>query len=875
MNEPTATPSNIINVSHSREALREKLLNEYSKIFLVSGKQLDQDDSAFNTYVINALSYHMADLLYNTTFLYRESTLVTAELPDTILNWATYLDYTPNKASAAKTNLLIEIDLGNQKAGTLGANTIDSSFSATIPEGHEFRSINNMVFKAKYRTDIEISGNVSGENNIRVEVTKDTGRYSVPYNINIINTKSVLSFLVEVEQYDEEISEYTIPELKPFEYFYKKIQMQNMDDSIIGIKVEMVKTQNTLNPQTGATEINEIKEEWPERNLATLEPNEIGYEAIIHKHGVELLFGNGAFGKQPSKEDRLRVTLRITKGKKGNVMAGTIINGEEMLSKFKVDYKVINPEEATDGKDFESLDDIKRNSINSLKALHRIVSHEDYVNLPDILHSDSNIVSEPILKRSDLTCNDVNLYLVTDFNKRIAKTNSIPIDIPFDHNVEFKPYTIFQYDNREWVCPFSLQVELDRKLIDFYYVISRNIFTFNRTYMMQDPNGHNVARTLLSRCYSQYMSETDTIDIFSYVVVSDIAYYSYRQTMSVISNSGITVLDPTETIHSNDNNIIVYLYTIPRKDIIHVSKIELNNYETELATSIEKLSTQYVTDENISFELKGITYSHIIGDSPANYRGLDIPVFDREYWESLSLDEKNNIQMLMINNIIQRVNDHDTRMMNVNISGKFAKTIGTTSNTQYTTEDFITLSIKNDTLNLPDPSLDESKGKFIALSDIADQNDEFYKFSGNLVFSDGIRWVPKSVGKGTYIRNKEDGFVYATDGRRWIRPNFDIPIKFKIEIYSHNISNSLVDTCKTLIVNYINSLGIERNIYLSKITELLHELSDITHIRIIKPETDIIYRNLFKNMTKEDMYLYTPEYIYTDKNNVEIIPILS
>jgi len=865
----TTTSKSIVDVSTSREEIRKKLLEEYSKIFLVSGKQLDNSDSAFNTYVLNALSYHLSDLLYYTTFLYRESTLVTSELPDTILNWSTYLDYMPKKAVPAKVNLLIQMDLGGQdQLVTNPSSGIPVAISAVIPRGHNFYAGNNIVFKSKYETKISVNGT-----EISIRVIKEDGEYSVPYNVNIVNDKSVLSFLIEAEQYEEQEYEFIIPQLQPFEYFYKKIQLPHSDDNIVDIKVLVSEPAISDTNHDGVIDDDDrVYEIWPERKLALLTPNEKGFEAIVTSNGVELLFGNGAFGKQP--KGILKVILKVTKGESGNVMAGTIQHGDEMISDFVVAYSVINTEEAEGGRNFETLDEIKRNSISSLKMIKRIVSREDYVNLPDVLEIDTNIVSEPILKRSDLTCNDVDLYLVINYNKKIAWTNSIPIKLPYDTDVELKPQTIFNYEDKEWICPFTIKTDLDKKVVNYFFVKPFILFTFNTTYKKTDPQNHDIAKSILSKCSSEYLSEYDMIQFESYIVVTDVAYNTFRQTLTLVSPSGNIVMDPDNTEFIENNNIMKFTYKKLRKDVENVNKIIITNYETNINSGTEVISTQYESTNEIQFSLNNITYSHIIGDNPSEYLGLDVPVFEKTYWDGLTRDEQNKIQLQAISDLIQRVNEHDTRMMNVNISGKFAKTIGKTYNIKYSEPDYCVEGIFTQPADIPDPTLQEYKGKFIAISDINDTTYEYYTYSGNILFSDGVRWVPKRVGRGTLIRNNLNNLIYATDGRRWVLPYYDLPLKFTIEVHSNAISNTLVDKCKNLVVDYVNSRGIQNSIYLSKITDLLHNLDDVNYVRIIHPETDIIYRDLIKNMKKEDMYFYTPEYVYTTKQDVEIIPII-
>ena len=814
-------------ISTSREEIRQKLLEEYAKILLVNSEDLDQSDSAFNTYVLNALSYLMADALFYGTIVYRESIFITAQLPESIINWAIYLDYTPRKATAAEVGLLIELP-------------IEQAFTAKIPKGHPFRAANNIIFRSKYDVMIDVSPSGSK----KVEIDTGSNIYAIPISVSSINNVPYMSFVIDAIQYDIVEEEFTIPTLNPYEYYYKQVNLPESDDNVLDIEVYIN---------------NEL---WTQKKLVLLAPNEKGYEAIIHKNSVELLFGNGYFGKQPS--GNMKVIIKTTKGSKGNVIPGTITTGDPLVCDFDVKYSVINPESAKNGSDFEDLNSIKRNAINSLKMLRRLVSEEDFQNIQYILGLDQTVLSKPILKRSDLACNDVYVYIAIDWNNRIVPTHTIPVDSDASIIV-YKPFSIFTYEGREWYCPFEIHLDFLNKLATFYYLNPRNIFELTKIF-------ENSANHLVSKLESRYKTDTDEIEFICYIIqTSPNIIITFSQELVLESAYSTNTYTPvtTETL---EYNIIKFTYRIPRSQVLDVRKITVNTYED--TGSGATLTTQYETNSELIFSLKEITYSHII-DHPSMsgwFQILDIPVIEKEFFDNLTDSEKDQLQIFIITQLMTQVNSYNKRLMNVHVSGKFAKTLGITSNTQFSTPDYFVVKIVDDIANLPDPST--IPGQYVALSNLQDPTSPWYIYSGHLLISNGSEYKGLHVGRGTMIRSLENPQdLFVTDGRRWIKPLYPIPLNFVVEIHSSSLSESLLENVKDVILNYVNNIGIEGNLYLSKVTDLIHNLREIKYCRIIKPETDIIYKDIIENQKKEQFYYYTPEYLYTIRENITLIPV--
>jgi len=812
-----------IDITTSREVLRKRLLEEYAKILSVEEKQLDQFDTAFNTYIQNVQSYLIADLLFLASIVYRESNAITANLLESIQNWATYLGYTPRKAVPAKVSVLVQVD-------------ISQPFTATIPFNHRFLAVGNIPFRSTKEYEISVLANGAKS----VLARDDEGNITnVAFSVDTINNKTYMSFLVECEQYDIREDQFVVPDLKMYEYFSKSITLDT-DDHILGVDVY-------VREDTAETK-------WKEKKIILAQANEPCYELIVHKDSVELLFGNGFFGRQP--KGTVRVVLKLTKGSKGNVMPGSIVTGDPLKSEFPVKYLVTNVERAKGGQDYESVDEIRRNSINSIKTLDRIVSEEDYVNAPQLLHCETNLVTKPILKRSDLACNDIYLYFIIEFNDQIALTHTIPIQVP-PISVSYAPFETFEYSDKQWVCPFSVQVDHLTKTLRFVYIKPYQNYTVRETYSKPD------AQTFISKVEHYYNKDFDVFEFYVYVIV-------FTQNLQVdarlrlITSAWTKVYDKTDMTVYNYNSF-EFVFRIPRQDITQNKvNLQIETYVNEGTGFV--VDRVYKTTEESMTSLD-VTYSPIVTIDDTEW-GLDVPVFEADYWNSLSDDDRTKLVLDVIDKFVVGIECYNYRMMNTHISGKFVKTLGKITNTKFTTPDYLVVGVYNKSTDLPNPQ--DVPGKYAALSQVSDPTDPLFQYTGHVVMSDGQQWQGLHVGRGTVVKDLE-GNVYVTDGVRWIQPYYDLPLKFVVEIHTDSPSSELIYRCKEVIKTHVNSLKVEESLFLSQLVDKLHNIPDVKYCRIIQPATDIVYRDIMQNLSKEDLYVYTPEKLWTRDEDIQIL----
>lgn len=100
---------------------------------------------------------------------------------------------------------------------------------------------------------------------------------------------------------------------------------------------------------------------------------------------ITIFFGDNAQGKIPDLGGVIRATYRIGGGLDGNVPAESItaVNAVFTFNAIPVPVAVINPEAASGGEDRMSIDEAKVLGPQSLRALNRAVTYDDFVTLAE------------------------------------------------------------------------------------------------------------------------------------------------------------------------------------------------------------------------------------------------------------------------------------------------------------------------------------------------------------------------------------------------------------------------------------------------------------------------------------------------------------
>jgi len=800
----------------SRSIIENRLFQEVQAILNTQNAKLDSKQSAFSTFILRALAQQISNALLFGTVVHRESSLVTALLPETIRNWAKYIAYTPSKAIPAKTMVLLQIPLVGQ-------------FETIVQKGFKFYAIGNIPFKNDFETKIKFLNNA-----VEVSYTDDTGPVplvkTLPYTIVQNGNIPVLNIDLSCTQTDVEELQFQISNLLSHEFYQYNFRISDKNQFITNVVVS-----DDMVPSYKITS-----------NIFASDATDYVVQMESYKDSGILIFGNGIYGKQPNQNTPIKVTVTTTFGSGGNVLAGTITSGDTLYTSNLptpkvVEYTVTNVNDVRNGKDEESIDETKRNAPIALSSLNRLVSNSDFENSDIILNRKEIVKSIPILKRSDLVTNEINLYSVFKFKNQVVKASTIAIDTPVNSTIvkQFSKFT--DSNNITWISLLGLEVNSDLKIAKYTYIPNQLVIGLS----LVSSQGIPISSTDLSVNFNP----TDyTFNLF----ITTISQSTVSQTIRIYNK--YTSNDFTPEAVNTVQSYSTFLYTVD-------ADVFLSGTEIEVFNSVNgEIAQVYSAKLDIAYKYNDLTFSYLSDDKT---KILDVPVVLDDYYQSLSTNDKYQLQDMIITDFIYKSNSKNVRLMNSNVAPKFAKTYGKLENIQYSEPAYYVEKIVN---SLSDVQHDK---KYYAISDpVTDPT--ISQYAGYLVIWDGIKFQYIQAGTGTIIENNTDHKIYVTDGRRWMLPDYTVPLNIEIEVYSDRTDSGLTTDVETAILNYVNSLQIEESVFLSKIIEVTQNIDGVKYCRILHPRTDIIYRNILKNISKQDFTSYTPEYIYTDSEHIKI-----
>ncbi len=825
----------------SREEILSRILQEFSNIVQINGFELDTSQSSFAAYLLSVISTLTSDSLFYAQMLYNESTLVTAQLPQSINNWASYLGYIPYSAKPATATIQLTFPLA------------EGNFQFSISNTTQFLA-GSIIFTSDYNINV----NISNTGVFEITYIDDSGViYPLPYLIQTINSTNNLIFDIPITQQWQTTETFSFPQLSQFQTYVKTLTVPD--------------GQYITNINITTTDINNNTIQWTNGILVQSEPYQPVYQTSVNNNQYNITFGNNIFGLQPNGTANIIITY--SNGISGNVVTGTIIQGDNLYTipmnpnqpPQLIQYSCYNNSPATGGQNNETLSSIKINASSSLSMLNRIVSTDDYSNIYNILGVNNQTTNAlwvlPMLKRSDLAINDIYLYTILQYNNEIVPSDTIYINLSEINNInEILPLQTFEYNGNTWINLFLLKLDYSNNLVNYYFLQP----TLNITGNLSFSNNPTCILTNMLFTYNLYLNGQDSynisITINTYQTNSNI---TYTQNLTVLSNANQTIYNPINS--TTTNNVITYEYTIPRTELENLTNITINIIENNILTS-----TYFATPE-IEDSLSSVTYSHIINYENNNYM-LDIPVILSSYYNQLSNEDQLLFQLNLVSNFLAAVNSQQNKMMNVHLSAKLVRTYGQLQNLKYSTPNIYVQDILFSSNEAPtNPTI----GQYYALSDPIKSTDPWFNYAGNIIVWNGTSWNFITYGDGTIIYNYADNQLYSNYGRIWIIPNYSTPISVNATIGVNGYSNNMLVAVQNSIINYLNNVGINGSVYLSDLISSIQNIVGINFVRITLPQIDLIYNNIYNNLTKNELYFFTPEFIYSLPNLINITTVQS
>jgi len=427
----------------SRDSIKEQVstyLKEYLEI-----ENVDLSNSSFLSFLVNILSTLTGNILFYQLSGYKEFFLTQAQLPESISNLSAFLGYHSNMAEYATTNVVMTVEF----------NFPDDSNTFTIPSGFKFKS-NSIEFVTYYTSDVEVTSN----SEVNILITEGDKKYYLPVTIG----SGTFSFALPVRQYKTNTQEFQIDlDIEPYQFLTIDVPLSGKATSI---------NVTISEPGNAATIL------WTEYNsLYFLDQTTKGYVVRNTSFGKRLFFGNGLIGSQPSAGSNITIVINETEGTIGNIDADSITSGDKVYTFIEtgtnqaVKYTMTNPVSATCGKDEESDEEVRSNSIKHITSLGNLVTNNDYKNIDVVV--DNSPLSENILavlKRSDIKLNDIQLYSPIEFSSEITPTRNTYYTDRTDSGIVSRG-TIVTTDNVDYYTLFDLILDYTTLIAKYKYVM--------------------------------------------------------------------------------------------------------------------------------------------------------------------------------------------------------------------------------------------------------------------------------------------------------------------------------------------------------------------------------------------------------------------
>jgi len=813
----------------SRDSIRELVSNEVKNYLEL--ENVDLVKSSFLSFIIDTISTLTGNLLFYQLSTYREFFLTKAQLPESILNLSSFLGYNTKEAIPSTVNVLMTFPFGFDDAIT----------QFEIPEGFKFTADGDVEFVTYYDTTIEVTNNA----NVTVKVVEGNKRFNLPVDLST----DYFSFVLPLTQTKIVEQEFQI------DTDIQQFQFVTLDVPITGEVAEL--KVNIQEPGSSGTTT------WTEfDSLFLMSPTDKGYVSRRTDVGRKLTFGNGLIGVQPVGGSTVYVTTLTTDGVEGNIIGGSIRDGDRIyLTTLAgvtqiVDYEVINASSAFGGQDEESLEEIRRNSIAAIRSLERLVTEGDYkdinVVVPDVPFAQNSL---PVLKRSDLQVNEIELFNALLFGsgateiENLVPTRNAVFTVPQGTTRLFRNEIITIGDN-DYYNIFEIDIDTHNTVgIYEYIILAMNILpaletSFTSTY--------DIYSDLLE------IERTGTQGIFK------LHYKSTETDPELTSCEMVTKSSGSTKTMTNDSTAGYFIYTFdPYTDIPEGEQ----TYEFTIRDPSNVEVALYSNKVTFRADLSTFMRSNVVVDS-TNIIVYDVPVVEKEYYDSI---DQETFESQVLQELISTANLADRRMLTDFSNIKFTNTFGVL-NTMLLNQP--TISSVIDIISA-EPTLCDVGDRYIL--DLypnreSDYQDNIIRCTDAtaLIFV-YVKPVSDSI---VYVENKGQNYIYSIKG--WIPlPLYQIPLEIEIEVFRDitfsGTLTSLQDTVRTTIIDaFSDRFGTGAEIYRSEIIDVVQEIDGISHCSLRKPETSIFFNFELKELTETQLLEYGPEYVYFNEDNITV-----
>jgi len=420
-----------------------EILN-YLKTELIKnvGSPIEIDNSSLLGNYLHLLSVLGEDVVFYLNLLHNETFLTRALLPSSIYEHALSLGYTPKPAIPARGVVRVHIPI--EEISKFKTDKLKWSFTSSDP-------------LITYESEGEIQLNFDIERNVLLAhlftiTTKDT----LPSYINQVTYRdkvySAWTILVPVVQArtvdityvirDTDIGDYALPTIKLnlLDYFTTE-ELEKYQVGEVAVVVNNIRYNNY-------------------RSIFEVPKGEAGFVVKIDADSVTVYLGNGIFGRKEDVGNIVKITLSVTAGSGGGVSANELTLSTPLVDVLtkSVLQTFVSHIDIPKGVDGESYNEIRINTIRSLRSRDRLVSSTDCVDLTKLTHSTFVLDALPVVRTSDLSANETTLFLVPHINNTPLRVSTIPLVVPIQQNtnklVSFEQQIV--YEGINWIIPFDI-----------------------------------------------------------------------------------------------------------------------------------------------------------------------------------------------------------------------------------------------------------------------------------------------------------------------------------------------------------------------------------------------------------------------------------
>jgi hypothetical protein len=816
----------------SRDQIRNQII-EYARTYLEL-ENVELVKGSFLSFIVETLSTLTSNLIFYESSTYKEFFLTKAQIPESVFNLSAFLGYNTVEASYATASVMLTIPLDFN----------NSPITINIPNGFQFFA-KTIPFTTYYNTDITVTNN----SQVSITVTEGNKIINLPYIIDTTSNNNFI-FVLPVRQYETVSQQFQIDEdLQSFQFSYVDVPL---DGKVSTMTVSVTDPDGIAS--TIYTEFN---------SLYLMASDDYGYVSRRTDFGRRIYFGNGLIGVQPTPGSTVNVSVQETLGISGNVIGGSIATGDNLytldgLINKNISYTVINPVSAIGGKDEESIEEIRKNSIDNLTSLHRLVSQNDYINA-DVVMPESPISSNslPVLKRSDLRVNEIQLYTNLLFGSDPVVTNNlVPTRNAYNTYPAGTTYvprmSTITVDDSTCYTLFDMRIDSIYNNIAYYTYIMSMISqtpTLVRSFALGSPYILTANNLIVSKTGS-----TATLEL-SYNT-TEVDYDEAECTMQILSSGATYNMN-------NDSANKKFIYTF--SDYMDIPAEEQTFYFTLINPSNQSIAI-YSNVFTFRRSLDSFMLSNISSSDSTSVVVYDIPVILQSYYDSIN---QSTFEIQVLQSILTDMNFINYRMLTDFVNLKFGNTTGK-SRAMLLNE--VTKLPVIDISSLP---LNPSLGDKYIVAECDSINEAHKNQIAQCVDATSVTWVYTMPVSNDiiYVTNKNKKYLYT--GKDWFAPIYDIPLVISVEVFKDDTySGSDIDLTNSirsgLIEEFGSRFGLNCQIYRSEIIKYVQGLDGVSYCTLIEPKSDIFFNFLLEDLTQDELLKYGPEYIYFNTNSISI-----